>query len=75
VRTHVYEINVKGELSPALLAELGATRTLPPQAETVITTHRLGPEQLYRIVARISDLGMDVLVLRRLPGTPAALSA
>jgi hypothetical protein len=67
VSKHVYEINVQGAVSPGLLAELGATPFPPSPLETVITTSRLSPDQLQRIVARIADLGLDVLELRRLP--------
>ena len=70
---HVFEISVHGEVSPALLAEIGATRFTPAPPETVITTNRLGPDQLQCIVARIVDLGLDVLVLRRLPCALASM--
>ncbi len=63
---HVYEISVHGEVSPGLLAELGAVPTYAA-AETVILTSRLGPDQLQRLVGRIADFGLDVLALRRLP--------
>ena len=64
---HVYEINVHGQVSAGLLAELGAcSRTVAP-TETVLITSKLGPDQLHTVVSRIVDLGLDVRELRRLP--------
>lgn len=65
---------MQGEVSPALLADLGATRSAPAPTETVIMT-RLAPDQLQRIVAWIADLGLEVLELRRIPGALAPASA
>ena len=67
VTKHVFEINVHGEISPGLLAELGATRATAAPVETVITMARLGPDHLHRIVGRIADLDLDVVAVRRLP--------
>ena len=71
---HHYELRLFGTPPELDLAELGSSGSTacPPEAvddraETVLITSPIGQGDLGELLVRISDLGLDIRELRRLP--------
>ena len=64
---HHYELRLLGTPPERALAELGAGAPVTGRPETVLITSRLGQSDLRELLVRISDLGLDIRELRRLP--------
>ncbi len=69
--SHVYEVCVRGELSDALIRELGATRRSPRTTVVVPTVDRAA---LHSTIRRLEDLGLELLSIHEVaePEGPAA---
>jgi hypothetical protein len=67
MRQATYEIRLRGALPPELLPSLpGATSTWAG-GETLLLTPDLDQESLHQLVARLRDLGIELLELRKAP--------
>ena len=73
--SHYYELRLLGTPPGRALAALGASPTVANQlatlaaarGETVLVTHAIRQGDLSDLLIRMSDLGIDVRELRRLP--------
>ncbi len=66
-----YEIHVRGEIPPEALAEFEGMTTLLEPAETVISGAVADQAALQGVLARVQALGLELVEVRRLPGTGA----
>jgi hypothetical protein len=67
MRQATYEIRLRGALPPGLMSSLpGATRA-EAGGETVLLTPDLDQKSLDQLVARLRDLGIELLELRQAP--------
>ena len=64
-----YEIHVRGDLPPALLAELDGATARDVDGETVLLTPDIDQESLHRLVTRLRDLGIELVEMHRAAGT------
>lgn len=60
-----YEIHIKGHIPPGLVVELGDTVQVEAPAETVLLTEAIDQEGLHDLIARLQNLGLELLELRR----------
>jgi hypothetical protein len=74
VKLHHYELRLLGTPPKRAMAEFeagtllaGQGETLASRAETVLITSQIGQGDLRELLVRISDLGLDIRELRRLP--------
>jgi hypothetical protein len=66
MRQATYEIRLRGALPPELLTRLpGATSTQGGGGETLLLTPDLDQASLHQLVARLRDLGIELLELRK----------
>jgi hypothetical protein len=65
-----YEIRLRGQVPPAVLDELGGTTHLEVGGETLLLTLDIDQQSLHDLLARLRDLGIELLELR-----PAAVPA
>jgi hypothetical protein len=70
-----YEIHVRGEIPAEALAEFEGLTTLLEPAETVISGPVADQAALQGVLARVQALGLELVEVRRLPGTGAPPSA
>lgn len=64
--THTtYEIRVRGQLAPDLMACLGQAKRFDAPAETVLVTRPIDQTDLNELIARLRDFGIELLELRR----------
>lgn len=63
-----YEVRVAGPVPEAELAELPGLVVEVEPPETVLCGPVAGPAELEQLLARLQDLGLEVLEVRRLPG-------
>ena len=68
---HHYELRLLGAPPERALAELGNGESMAGRSETVLITSQIGPGDLRDLLVRISDLGLDIRELRRLPEATA----
>lgn len=59
-----YEICVRGEAPPDLLAQLAEARQAHLPAETLLITERIDQDGLMALITRIRDLGLELRGLR-----------
>jgi hypothetical protein len=66
-----YEIRIRGRVSPAVLARFEGMRSEVEPVETVL--HGPVPDQaaLHGMIALIRSLGLELVEIRKRPGTPA----
>ena len=66
-----YEIRIRGRVSPAVLARFEGMRSEVEPVETVL--HGPVPDQaaLHGMLALIRSLGLELVEIRKRPGTPA----
>ena len=60
-----YEIHVRGQLPPGLLADLDGATCREVGGETLLLTRDIDQESLHRLVSRLRDLGIELVELRR----------
>lgn len=65
----VYEIHVRGEIPKETLAEFEGVTTFLEPAETVISGIVADQAALQGVLTRIQALGLELVEVRRLPGT------
>jgi hypothetical protein len=70
-----YEIHVRGQLPPGLLSDLDGVTSREVGGETVLLWLDIDQDSLHRQVARLRDLGVELVEMRRAtisgaPGTP-----
>ncbi|HEX4189181.1 MAG TPA: hypothetical protein VHY83_14910 [Solirubrobacteraceae bacterium] len=64
-----YEIHIKGRLSKQLMSAFeGLDATVGP-VETVVSTRELDQAALRGVLDRIQGLGLELMEVRRLPGS------
>jgi hypothetical protein len=66
-----YEIRIRGRVSPAVLARFEGMHSEVEPVETVL--HGPLPDQaaLHGMIALIRSLGLELVEIRKRPGTPA----
>ncbi|GCD47970.1 hypothetical protein [Streptomyces paromomycinus] len=67
-----FEIRVRGRVGAALTSAFGELTVRLRPAETVLYGAELDQAALYGILDRIQALGLELLEVRRLPGTAGA---
>lgn len=67
-----YEIHLRGDLPPHLLDGLAGATWTEAAGETVLLTLDLDQESLHQLVARLRDLGIELLELRQASVTRGA---
>jgi hypothetical protein len=65
--THEYELRLRGAVPRQVMAELSLGPRAEQRSETILVTCKLNPHGLHDLLVRISDLGLDIRELRRLP--------
>ncbi len=73
VSTHVYEIVVKGRLSPVLIDAIGFDVSCVERGRTHLVGHQVDQESLHRAFRVLQDLNIELLSLNESPtlGPPA----
>ncbi|MGC9396536.1 MAG: hypothetical protein ACP5J4_16960 [Anaerolineae bacterium] len=67
----VYEIRLHGHIDARRARQFaGLTLTLLPEGETLLTGPVVDQAALYGILARIRDMGMPLIEVKRLPLSP-----
>ncbi len=66
---HYYEVRIDGQVPPQVLAELDATTTIE-SAQTVLSAE-CDQSSLYGLLARLGNLGLEVVEVRRVGDAPA----
>ena len=66
-----FEIHVRGELPRHGLPAVVGARRAETGGETLLLTRDLDQRRLHELVARLRDLGIVLLELRRTSGSPA----
>ena len=61
-----FEIHVRGEVSPDLLDELEHLTAVEVPAQTVLKGVLPDQSALFGVLARLQDLGLDLIEVRRL---------
>ena len=65
MRQATYEIRLRGALPPELLPSLPGATSTQAGGETLLLTPRLDQTSLHQLVARLRDLGIELLELRQ----------
>jgi hypothetical protein len=65
-----YEIRVRGQLTGSLLAAFEEMEVTVEPVETVLHGPVQDQAALYGLLDRIQSLGLELVEVRRLPGTP-----
>ena len=68
MRPQVYEVRVRGQLSPELLRELGALDVLEESPLTVLRTAPTDQSGLHGTLQRLRSLGLELLEVRQTSG-------
>jgi hypothetical protein len=63
-----WEVRVRGEIPPEVLAELGAVDVSQEPAQTVLTTLPLDQAGLHGVLERLRNLNLDLVEIRTLHG-------
>jgi hypothetical protein len=69
MRQATYEIRLRGALPPELLPSLPGATSTPSGGETLLLTPELDQASLHQLVARLRDLGIELLELHKAPTT------
>lgn len=64
--TKAFEIHVRGEVSPDLLDELEHLTAVEVPAQTVLKGVLPDQSALFGVLARLQDLGLELIEVRRL---------
>ncbi len=67
MRQTTYEIRLRGALPPELLPSLPGATSTSAGGETLLLTPDLDQASLHQLVARLRDLGIELLELRKAP--------
>ncbi len=70
MQARVYEIHLRGRLSPAVRASFGELASSEKPAETVLHGPIRDDAELYATLNRIQSLGLELVELRRVPEAP-----
>jgi hypothetical protein len=62
----VYEIRIRGRVGPHLADALGLTTVVEP-VDTVLRGPVADQEDLHTILARLQDMGLELVEIRQLP--------
>ena len=65
----VFEIHVRGELPPEVLEELADLTVYHEPAVTVLTGELPDQSALFGVLARLQDLGLELIEVRRVGET------
>ena len=65
MRQATYEIRLRGALPPDLLRSLPGATSTQAGGETLLLTPNLDQKSLHQLVARLRDLGIELLELRQ----------
>ncbi len=65
MRQATYEIRLRGALPPELLPSLPGATSTQAGGETLLLTPYLDQTSLHQLVARLRDLGIELLELRQ----------
>jgi hypothetical protein len=65
MRQATYEIRLRGALPPELLPSLPGATSTQAGGETLLLTPKLDQTSLHQLVARLRDLGIELLELRQ----------
>jgi hypothetical protein len=65
MRDGEYEIRIKGRLDDALAQSIGEFSQSVQPSETVLRGHIVDQSELQGVLARLQDLGLELLELRR----------
>ncbi len=68
---HVYEIVVKGRLSPALIDAIGFDVSCVERGCTHLVGDQVDQESLHRVFWVLQDLNIELLSLNELPSLPS----
>jgi len=66
-----YEIRIRGRVSPAVLARFEGMRSEIEPVETVLHGPVTDQAALHGMIALIRSLGLELVEIRKRPGTPA----
>ena len=64
MRQATYEIRLRGQLPPSLMAGLDGSAS-EVGGETVLLTLDVDQESLHQLISRLQDLGIELLEVRR----------
>ena len=62
-----YTFRVRGRLGPTLVAALHPLEVVPPEVETTLRGEVTDQAALHGLMARLEQLGLEIVDLRRLP--------
>lgn len=65
MRQATYEIRLRGALPPEVLPSLPGATSTQAGGETLLLTPNLDQTSLHQLVARLRDLGIELLELRQ----------
>jgi hypothetical protein len=72
MRHATYEVRIRGALPAGLMSSLPGATSTEAGGETVLLTPDLDQQSLHQLVARMRDLGIELLELRRAPATKSS---
>lgn len=62
-----YTVRIRGRLGPTVIAALHPLEVVPPVAETTLRGEVVDQAALHGLIARLEQLGLEILDLHRLP--------
>ncbi len=69
--TGVYEMVVKGRLSPVLIEAIGFDVSCVEEGRTHLVGHQVDQDSLHRAIGVLQDLNIELISLNELPSTSA----
>ena len=66
----VYEIVIRGRLSPRYDAAFDGVTLLPRSGSTLLTAQVADPAQLYGLLNRLRDFGIELISVNEADGAP-----
>jgi hypothetical protein len=71
VSVHVYEMVLKGRLSPALIEAIGFDVSCVESGRTHLVGQQVDQESLHRAFGVLQDLNIELVSLNELPSPPS----
>jgi hypothetical protein len=62
--THSWEVRVRGQVSPHVLADIGAMSPMAEPPQMLLTTEPLDQAGLHGLLERLRNLGLDIVEIR-----------
>jgi hypothetical protein len=62
--THSWEVRVRGQVSPQVLADIGAMCPTAERPQMLLTTEPLDQAGLHGLLERLRNLGLDIVEIR-----------